>query len=282
MEIWEGKVAVVTGASSGIGAQIVCDLAKAGLHVVGLARRKNRIEDLAEQSEGLSGKIYALQCDLTSVESIRKAFTWIKEQFGKVHILINNAGRGKNATMLESNVLHEDYLATINLNISGVVVCTREAYRLMESHNEPGYIINVNSVAGHATAKMETIVSNIYAATKHAVTNLTDHLRLELAVAGNKRIRITVSLFLQHQLRARNKGTNCLFNKILIEIFFQSLSPGVVKTEFMSTAGYEVNNFVGFEHLEPKDISDAVRYILSLPAHVNVTEMTIRPTGEKF
>ena len=92
MKKWEGSLAVVTGASSGIGATLVCDLARAGINVVGLARRVEKIEELINELGSTPGKVYAYKCDISDQESIKEAFKWIEEQFGFIRILINNAG----------------------------------------------------------------------------------------------------------------------------------------------------------------------------------------------
>lgn len=95
MDKWKGKIAVVTGASAGIGAAIVEALAKSGLIVVGLARRPQMIEENVKSFPENYGKIYARSCDISNLESIREAFKWIEENLGTVNILVNNAGIGK-------------------------------------------------------------------------------------------------------------------------------------------------------------------------------------------
>lgn len=95
MDKWTGKIAVVTGASSGIGAAIVKDLARNGIVVVGLARRHQKIEDNIKDFPENYGKVYARSCDITDLDSIKDAFKWIEENLGTVNILVNNAGIGK-------------------------------------------------------------------------------------------------------------------------------------------------------------------------------------------
>lgn len=96
MELWKGKIAVVTGASAGIGAATVKDLAKAGVTVVGLARRKQRVEDLKKDVDVAAAKlIHGYECDVSKEESVKAAFKWIDSTFGGVNILINNAGKAK-------------------------------------------------------------------------------------------------------------------------------------------------------------------------------------------
>lgn len=92
MDKWRGKNAVVTGASAGIGAAIVRDLAKAGINVVALARRVEKLEALKKELESADGKVIAVGCDVSNKESVESAFTEIEKVFGVIHILVNNAG----------------------------------------------------------------------------------------------------------------------------------------------------------------------------------------------
>jgi len=98
MEKWQGKTAVVTGASAGIGAAIVKDLARNGINVIGLARRPEKVEELAK--EEFSGKVYGYKCDVTDLQSIKDAFKWIEQKFSQIHILINNAGKSDSFLLL--------------------------------------------------------------------------------------------------------------------------------------------------------------------------------------
>jgi NADP+-dependent farnesol dehydrogenase len=93
MEKWRGKIAVVSGASAGIGAAIVRDLATRGVIVVGLARRKERVEEIAKELN--TENIFAVACDVSNQESLKAAFKWIEEKFNSIEILINNAGKNE-------------------------------------------------------------------------------------------------------------------------------------------------------------------------------------------
>lgn len=100
MERWSGKVALVTGASAGIGASITEELAKAGVNVFALARRVDRVEELKEKFGNVKGKIIPLKGDVSKEEDILETFKTIKEQFGTIHILVNNAGFGRFSTFM--------------------------------------------------------------------------------------------------------------------------------------------------------------------------------------
>lgn len=149
MEKWSGKLAIVTGASAGIGAEIVKDFARQGINVVGLARRAEKIEDIVKELGETPGKIYAYKCDVSELQSIKDAFKWIEEKFGVINILVNNAGIIRNIKILTEDDVSDKINEVINTNFTGLVHVTREAYRLLKKSNDYGMIININSNAGH-------------------------------------------------------------------------------------------------------------------------------------
>lgn len=194
MDRWAGKVAVVTGASSGIGAAIVVDLVKAGVFVVGFAWRQERVEALRESiPPTATGKLYAVRCDVTQEEDIKSGFKWVRDTLGGVDILVNNAGIIKTTNLLDDNntTLLRD---TIDTNVMGVVLCTREAFKSMQERNVDGHVVIINSYAGHVIPYFVGLYPsfNIYPATKHAVTAITEVLRQEFQLFNTK-IKITVS-----------------------------------------------------------------------------------------
>jgi NADP+-dependent farnesol dehydrogenase len=197
MEKWSGKVAVVTGASAGIGAEIVKSLAASGIHVVGLARRPEKVAELAKSLGSTGGKIHALKCDVSQLESIKVAFKWIEEHFPAIHILVNNAGVLRNIKILTDDDVSDKIDEVINTNFSGLVHVTRAAYQLMKRSNDHGMIININSNAGHKIPfPMNPSVShNVYHGTKFAVTATSEVLRQELICQENDKIRVTVTSF---------------------------------------------------------------------------------------
>lgn len=182
MDRWIGKVAVVTGASSGIGAAIVVDLVKAGLTVVGLARRKERIEELRSKIPNeLQDKLHVYRCDVSDDASIVEAFNWISLELGVVHVLVNNAGITKLIGLTDEG--NEETLKSIlNTNLWGIVLCTKNAVEIMKREKVIGaHIININSVAGHKvpyTVGHKPLL-NIYPSTKHGLTALNEVLRQE-------------------------------------------------------------------------------------------------------
>jgi NADP+-dependent farnesol dehydrogenase len=179
MEKWQGKTAVVTGASAGIGAAIVKDFAKAGINVIGLARRPEKIVAVALELGETPGKVFARQCDVSDRESIKEAFKWIEDKFKVVHILVNNAGIGRKTQILTDDLDNGDNLdEVIKTNFNGLVHVTRHAYQLMKSSDDYGMIVNINSIVGHSTPFPKDGVSNanVYHGTKYAVTATTEVL----------------------------------------------------------------------------------------------------------
>lgn len=197
MEKWVGKTAVITGASVGIGAVLVVDLARAGINVIGLARRQEKVQEIADAHKTLPGKIHARKCDVSSVEEIKETFQWIEKEFGGLEILINNAAKLKYMNILTQEDNTKDVVETINTNLTGLILCAQEAYRSMAKRDVYGYIININSVSGHLYTYDAEWRENVYPATKHGVKAATEVMRVELAAMKNLKIRISVSFLLK-------------------------------------------------------------------------------------
>jgi NADP+-dependent farnesol dehydrogenase len=204
MDRWVGKVAVVTGASSGIGAGIAEFLVDQGLivsdatpktpitgsfQVVGLARRSELVEELAKKLTGKKGQLHAVKADISNEEDVVKAFKWVEDNLGHVHILINNAGVAKENFLCDGDTA--TWKTTLYVNVLGLCVATREAVKTMTANSINGHIIHINSVLGHKIPNFPGV--NIYAASKHAVTALAETLRQEFNHLGSK-IKITVGL----------------------------------------------------------------------------------------
>ncbi|XP_031328606.1 farnesol dehydrogenase-like [Photinus pyralis] len=249
MERWHGKVAVVTGASSGIGAAVAEALVDNGCIVAGLARRKEKIEQIAARLHSKVGKLYALKADVGVEEDILTAFKWVQENLGPIHILVNSAGTGRPTNLIEGETT--DFKCVLDTNVLGLTIATREAVKDMRKNNIDGYIVHINSVMGHRVFNLAT--ENVYPASKHAITALTETLRNDLKRIGSK---IKVS----------------------------SVSPGLVDTEIFASNGFfklkGVAEIIGMlPKIQSKDVADAILYLLGTPPHVEVTELTIQPTG---
>lgn len=193
MDRWIGKVAVVTGASAGIGAAIVVDLVNAGMIVVGLARRKERVEELRSKiSSDAKGSLYSIKCDVSNEEEILAAFSWIETKLGGVYVLINNAGIIRTCNLVDRGNT-QDIRDILNTNVLGVVMCTREAFQSMKRRNVAGHVVMINSVSGHYVPYFVGTRDslNIYQPSKHALTAMIEVLRQEFQSQGTQ-IKITV------------------------------------------------------------------------------------------
>lgn len=205
MERWHNKIAVVTGASSGIGSAIVKELLTHGLQVIGLARRVDRIEELRKQlPSNLQNKLTALDCDVSRLESVNQAFDKIISLFGGIDILINNAGCMCKGKLCTGNP--DEIQKVLQTNVMGVVYCTQRAFQSMKERNFNGHIILINSISGHKVRCLPNYVpdNNIYAPSKFAITAVTEIYRQEFKGLGTK-IKITVSKYFKNYIFKINK-----------------------------------------------------------------------------
>jgi acetoacetyl-CoA reductase len=174
----EGKVAIVTGASRGIGAEIAKVLARNGATVIGTYNNSpKQIEDVAKVIEEEGGKFHALQADVSVFDDTEKLAAEVIEKFGKIDILINNAGITKDRTF--KNMSKEDWDAVINVNLNGVFNATKSVIQHMLEQND-GRIVTISSIVGQAGAFGQTN----YSATKAGILGFTKSLALETASKG--------------------------------------------------------------------------------------------------
>ena len=247
MEKWIGRVAVVTGASSGIGLAMATALVEHGMKVIGAARNLERLKEL-ENCVKDKGTFVPVKCDITNESDVVSLFQVAKDKFSGIDVLINNAGVGKNTSLLEGSTA--DWKAIVDTNVMGLSVCAREGVKSMKAKGvSDGYVVNIGSIlAFRLSTKIPEI--NMYCGSKFAMRALTEGLRKEV----------------------RNAGTN---------IRVTHLSPGTVETEMAYKAlGPEAAKSIysSIRCLQPNDIADAVLYVLSTPPHVQVTELTVETT----
>ncbi len=239
-----GKVAVVTGASSGIGEATVRSLAAEGAAVVAGARRKERLDGLVEEVTRDGGKAIAVECDVADEQQPHALVDQAVEEFGGVDILINNAG-----VMLLSKVekgLSDEWRQMFDVNVLGLLYATDAALEAMKRQGS-GHIVNVSSVAGRKTRP----TVGVYSGTKFAVNAISEAMRQELLEDG---IRITM------------------------------VEPGAVATELTDhITDEEVREGLKQRNVEPlqsEDVANAIAYAVSQPQRVSVNEILIRPTQQ--
>ncbi|XP_064547105.1 farnesol dehydrogenase-like [Drosophila montana] len=250
MNRWLNRVAVVTGASSGIGAASCKDLVAKGMVVVALARRENQLQELkAELPADQAARFHYRKCDVSVEQQVIDTFAWVDKQLGGADVLINSAG-----VMLHTEILNSetsaDLRSILDINVLGVSWCTREAFLSMQRRKiDDGHVVIVNSIAGHHVPVVPQMSFNMYAPSKYAITALTEVLRQEFL----------------------NKGTK---TKIT------SISPGAVDTQIIDTSN--LSSLGEFPLLRSEDVADAISYCIQTPPNVQIHELTIKPIGEKF
>ncbi len=243
----EGKVVVITGASSGLGEAAAKHLSALGATVVLGARRAGRIEKLAREIQDNGGKALAIAMDVTKRDQVKKLVDSAVEQFGRVDVILNNAGIMPLSPMDRLNV--EEWDRMIDVNLKGVLNGIAAVLPYMKAQ-QSGQIINTSSVAGH---KVFT-GSAVYSATKYAVRALTEGLRMEVKPYN---IRTTI------------------------------VCPGAVKTELLehiTEADIQQANkdYVGTVGLDPDSFARVVAFAISQPEEVDINEIIFRPTSQEL
>ena len=241
------KVAIITGASSGIGYATALALSKAGAKVAIGARRVDRLEELAKKISADGGEVFYQKLDVTQRSECENFAKAVLEKWGSIDILVNNAGLMPLSLFKSLKV--DEWDRMIDVNIKGVLYCTGSVILHMKE-KKSGHIVNISSVAGRTVFPTGTV----YCATKHAITAFSEGLRQEFSARSN--IRVT------------------------------SIEPGVVATELTDTITDEslqgfIENAKKMETLQAEDIANAILYAVESPSHVNVNEVLIRPTTQE-
>ena len=243
-----GKVAAITGASSGIGEATAETLARAGAAVALAARRTDRIDALAEKINGAGGRAIAIETDVGDEGQANAFVNRANEELGRLDILVNNAG-----VMLLGPVVGADtseWRRMIDVNLLGLLYCTHAALPIMGAQGS-GHIVNVSSVAG----RFANFGSAVYNLTKFGVNAFSEALRQEVTPAN---VIVTV------------------------------IEPGFVATELQGhnthplvlDAMEQMRKDIG-EPLEASDIAEAILYAVGGPARVAVNEVLVRPAGQR-
>jgi NAD(P)-dependent dehydrogenase (short-subunit alcohol dehydrogenase family) len=241
------KVAVITGAGSGIGRAAALALHKSGFSIVLAGRRADALEATATSAGG--EQTLVVPTDVGRPEEVRRLFDRTRETFGRVDLLFNNAGRGTPAIPMEE-LSYEQWIAVVNANLTGAFLCAQEAIRMMKAQSpRGGRIINNGSISAHTPRPH----SAPYTATKHAITGLTKSIALD----GRP-----------------------------FDIACGQIDIGNAATEMTARMAEGVLQATGEKAIEPRmnveHVADAVVYMATLPLEANVMFMTVMATKMPF
>jgi NAD(P)-dependent dehydrogenase (short-subunit alcohol dehydrogenase family) len=243
------KIAIVTGAGSGIGKAVAVALTREGYSVVLAGRRKETLEATALEARQANTQTLVIPADVSDPTSVRELFAKTKDAFGRLDLLFNNAGTSGRAIPLE-DLTYEQWKSIVDTNLSGTFLCTQEAFKIMKSQ-EPrgGRIINNGSISAHSPRPN----SAPYTASKHGVTGLTKVTSLD----GRK------------------------YDIACGQIDIGNASTGMA--ERMKKGVPQANGTVAVEPtMDPADVARAVVYMASLPLDANVQFMTVMATKMPF
>jgi len=241
------KVAIITGASSGIGFATALALSKAGAKVAIGARRVDKLEALAKKISDDGGEVFYQKLDVTQKLECDNFAKAVLEKWGSIDILVNNAGLMPLSFFKSLKI--DEWDRMIDVNIKGVLYSTASVISHMKE-KKSGHIVNISSVAG----RVVFAGGSVYCATKYAVAAFSEGLRQEFSVRSN--IRVT------------------------------SIEPGAVATELTDTITDEslkgfVENTKKMQALQANDIANAILFAVDSPSYVNVNEILIRPTTQE-
>jgi NAD(P)-dependent dehydrogenase (short-subunit alcohol dehydrogenase family) len=171
----EGKIALITGAGSGIGRGVALGLLSEGYTVVLAGRNERALTETANMADSHAANAHAIPCDIADLNSVNRLFTQLEEKFGRLDLLFNNAGTFTPQNSLE-DITYEQWVQAVNVNLTGAFLCTQGAFRLMKKQQpRGGRIINNGSISAHAPRPKAAP----YTATKHAITGLTKATALD-------------------------------------------------------------------------------------------------------
>jgi NAD(P)-dependent dehydrogenase (short-subunit alcohol dehydrogenase family) len=240
-----GKVAIITGAGSGIGKQTTLAFLREGYSVALAGRREEPLKTTVEEAGVDESKTLIVPTDVSDPESVQNLFAQTKEKFGRLDVLFNNAGIGAPRTNLE-DLTYEQWQNVVNINLTGVFLCIQEAFKIMKNQNpRGGRIINNGSVSAHVPRPN----SAPYAATKHAVTGLTKSASLD-----GRKYDIAVG-----QIDIGN-----------------ALTPMAAR---MQKGVQQANGAIEIEPtMDVEGVAQSVLYMASLPLDANVPFLTITAT----
>ncbi|SHI71258.1 NADP-dependent 3-hydroxy acid dehydrogenase YdfG [Tangfeifania diversioriginum] len=243
------KIALITGATSGIGEATANLLAENNFNLILTGRREDRLSDLKEKIQHESGsEVLTLKFDIRNSAETEQAINSLPDNWKNIDVLINNAGLAVGFSSIADGAT-DDWGRMIDTNIKGLLYITRLVSQQMVKRGE-GHIVNISSIAGRETYPM----GNVYCATKHAVQSLTKGLRLD---------------FLKHGLKV------------------SSVCPGAVDTEF-ALVRYKGNEerarevYKGYTPLNAEDVAETILFVVTRPKHVNIDDILVMPTDQAY
>jgi 3-hydroxy acid dehydrogenase / malonic semialdehyde reductase len=239
------KIALITGATAGIGEATAYKFAELQYNLILTGRRKDRLESIKKNIlEKFHVEVYLLHFDIRILKEVNKQIEGLPEEWKQIDILVNNAGLAAGLSDIQNGDI-DDWERMIDTNMKGLLYITRKVSPIMIK-NKKGHIFNITSIAGKEVYPK----GNVYCATKHAADALTKGMRIDLLEHG---IKVT------------------------------SIAPGMVDTEF-SLVRFNGDKekadsvYNGLTPLYAEDIADAIIYAATRPAHVNINDMLIMPT----
>lgn len=239
------KIALITGATSGIGLATARIFAKNGIDLIICGRREERLEEVKKELEGLV-KVTTLRFDVRDREAVETAIASLPEEWAAVSVLVNNAGNAHGLSTFDNGDL-DDWDAMIDGNVKGLLYVSKAVVPGMVAR-KAGHIVNISSIAGKETYRNGAV----YCASKSAVEAISQGMRKDLTEHG---IKVT------------------------------NIAPGAVETEFslVRFKGDEERAkkvYAGFDPLKADDIADAIYYAVSAPANVTIADMTILASAQ--
>ena len=239
------KIALITGATSGIGKATAKLFAKQGFNLILCGRRQERLEQLRNEL-GRDTTIFTLNFDVRNREDVFSAIKSLPKEFSEIDILVNNAGNAHGLDPIDKGS-PDDWDAMLDINVKGLLYISKAIIPKM-TERKSGHIINIGSTAGKEVYPN----GNVYCASKHAVDAINQGMRIDLNAYG---IRVG------------------------------AVNPGLVETEFSDVrfkgdSERAANVYKGFQPLRPEDIADIVLFVVTRPYHVNIADLVVMPTAQ--
>lgn len=241
------KIALITGATSGIGKACAEKFAQNNYNLIITGRRTERLEAIKSEFEATYKiNVHFLNFDIRDRAAVEKAICSLPEKWKKIDVLVNNAGLAAGLDFIQTGTV-DDWEQMLDTNVKGLLYISRQIIPLM-INNKKGHVINIGSIAGKEVYPK----GNVYCASKHAVDALTKGMRMDL---------------LEHGIRV------------------SQIAPGAVETEFSMVrlkgdkeAATKV--YDGFEPLRAEDIAEVTYYVTTMPEHVNINDLIIMPKAQ--